>query len=288
MTHKHTALYLSAALLAACGGGNEYQHPAAPGYYPVQPSVHGERPPTILVPAPSNQLTADEQKAYDAGIFSSKRLPKSDTKNGYGIREVYLEGEKIDVTGHDGNGILAYWDYRNLPRGYVGYDHALVHYLDDKITPRYTKMRSYKGYYGGIVQFNDGMTRENRQYGVETTAEQAPVTGKATYKGVAFDELGRGTLEYNVDFGQKSGSGTILGLGRYGVITLHPATYKTQTDYLNNSKDFINQGRASTSTGQELHYTSRFYGHQAQEIGGSVTGFTDIIGFYGTREAVTD
>lgn len=290
MKLRHAALLLASAILTACGGSGskDATTPPAPGYYPVQPSTHGHRPPNTLVPAPGNQLSADEQKAYDSSLFSRKRLPKSDTKNGYGIREIYLEGEKIDVTGHDGNGVIAFWDYRNLPRGYASYDHALAHYLDENNAPRHTRMRSYKGYYGGIVQFNDGHTRDNRQYGIETTAEQIPATGHATYKGVAFDEISRGTLEYHVNFADKTGNGTILGLGRHGVITLHPATYKVKNDYLNGTKDFINEGRASTSNGQEMHYSSRFYGHHAEEIGGTVNGWTDTVGFYGAREAVTD
>lgn len=281
-------LLIAGALLTACGGGNDYNHPVSPGYYPTQPSTFGTRPPEILIPAPPAPLTADEQKAYDAAIFSSRRLPRSDTNNGYGIREIHLEGEKIDVTGHDGSGLIAYWDYRKLPVGYVAYDHALAKYLDENTAPRHTRMRSYKGYYGGAVQFNDGHTRENRQWGIEMTPEQAPVTGHATYKGVAFDDLGRGTLEYHVDFAAKVGHGAILGMGRHGVITLHPATYKTTNDYINNSRHFMNQGRASTSNGQEMRYSSRFYGSNAQEIGGTVNGWTDIVGFYGAREAVTD
>ena len=142
--------------------------------------------------------------------------------------------------------------------------------------------RSYQGFRGGVVVGYHDKSRNvasSDLYGVNTTVEQIPASGKATYNGVAFDRTERGTLVYNVNFDSKQGDGRIEGIKRFGMITLNPANLSDIGGGVGIT------GNARNLYNQPLRYQAEFYGNAAEEMAGQVvnTANQDVVGFHGTR-----
>ncbi len=107
--------------------------------------------------------------------------------------------------------------------------------------------------------------------GLKTKLEAIPTKGTANYSGKAFDAKDNGTLDYNVNFENKTGSGTITGLGNN--ITLKQGSIS-------------GTGISSTATqGYKLgSYSLDFFGKNAEEIAGKVIfNGKDTVGFGGQR-----
>ena len=111
--------------------------------------------------------------------------------------------------------------------------------------------------------------------GLKTKLEAIPTEGTANYSGKAFDAKEEGVLAYRVDFSNKTGSGTITGLGED--ITLN--------------KGSISKTRISSTATQSYKsgsYSLDFFGKNAEEIGGKVSfDGKDVVGFGGTRGEIT-
>lgn len=136
--------------------------------------------------------------------------------------------------------------------------------------------------------------------GVHTTQEQLP-NNQATYKGIAFDDHEQGgKITYHVDFANKTGSGEITGLERYGKISLHQGSIRNLT---NEDQEWVvykdnNQGIKSTATSEKMDnvngYELLFFGPNAEEISGFVkethkgtplpTGSDYKVGFGATKQ----
>ena len=107
--------------------------------------------------------------------------------------------------------------------------------------------------------------------GLKTKLEAIPTKGTANYSGKAFDAENNGTLDYNVNFENKTGSGTITGLGNN--ITLEQGSIS-------------GTGISSTATQgyKSGSYSLDFFGKNAEEIAGKVTfNGKDTVGFGGQR-----
>lgn len=112
--------------------------------------------------------------------------------------------------------------------------------------------------------------------GVHTTQDQLP-NNQATYKGIAFDDREQGgKITYHVDFANKTGSGEITGLERYGKISLHQGSIRNLT---NEDQEWAvykdnNQGIKSAATSEKIGdvrgYELLFFGPNAEEISGFV------------------
>ena len=110
--------------------------------------------------------------------------------------------------------------------------------------------------------------------GLQTKPEAIPTEGKATYSGKAFvSDLYQGDLSYDVNFANRTGSGVIRDLGIYGDIQLEEGTI---------SKDGIST--VATQGSDQGNYDLKFFGKNAEEIGGKVSfDGKDTVGFGGTR-----
>lgn len=107
--------------------------------------------------------------------------------------------------------------------------------------------------------------------GLKTKLEAIPTKGTANYSGKAFDAENNGTLDYNVNFENKTGSGTITGLGNN--ITLERGSISGT-----GISSTANQGYKSGS------YFLDFFGKNAEEIAGQILfSPTETIGFGGQR-----
>lgn len=112
--------------------------------------------------------------------------------------------------------------------------------------------------------------------GVHTTQDQLP-NNQATYKGIAFDDHEQGgKITYHVDFANKTGSGEITGLERYGKISLNQGSIRNLT---NEDQEWAvykdnNQGIKSAATSEKIGdvrgYELLFFGPNAEEISGFV------------------
>ena len=110
--------------------------------------------------------------------------------------------------------------------------------------------------------------------GLKTKLEAIPTKGTANYSGKAFDAENNGTLDYNVNFENKTGSGTITGLGNN--ITLERGSIS-------------GTGISSTATQgyKSGSYSLDFFGKNAEEIAGKVIfNGKDTVGFGGQRREI--
>ena len=110
--------------------------------------------------------------------------------------------------------------------------------------------------------------------GLKTKLEAIPTKGTANYSGKAFDAENNGTLDYNVNFENKTGSGTITGLGNN--ITLEQGSIS-------------GTGISSTATQgyKSGSYSLDFFGKNAEEIAGKVIfNGKDTVGFGGQRREI--
>nr|WP_323127634.1 Slam-dependent surface lipoprotein [Acinetobacter rathckeae] len=128
-----------------------------------------------------------------------------------------------------------------------------------------------------------GRTGEMSILGIKTDSNALPTLGTATYNGKAFQDIpekiggawtsnvNEGTLSYNVNFTERTGSGSITGLGN--AITLEKGAIS--------GTDISSTVKQADLTG---NYSLGFYGKHAEEVAGKIV-FTnnDSIGFGGTR-----
>ena len=269
---QHTlALAFLALTLSACGGSDSDDDATTPD--------------NALLPSPSIPSNA-EQNAFNASKVQSDRYEVI-----YGapaLQDILVNGQRIYSNDIDSQSYIATRDARSLPQGFADYNGAVVYRNSGARGD--ALVRSYQGFRSGsllIHNLNNGDYFATA-YGYETPLASIPDSGQATYRGYAMDRYDRGNLTYNVDFGNRTGSGHISGLSRHGYISLHPATYRMQYDSLNNKTDYNNRGSATAANGSTFTYTSSFYGAQAEELAGTaINNSGDAIIFHGTRGAVT-
>ena len=251
-------------LLCACGGGG------GDGDNTADPKP--QTPPDTNTPN-----AALYQKRFDE--VKNKTIPF----RGDMSVDTLVDGQKlISLTNNE-----LKVNIRNLPQGW--YDATGQSVFTDGSGIRDTaQIRSYNGFYSGAyIQKTDKGLSLRLAYGVEPLIGEMPNSGKATYNGVAFNNDAKGTLAYQVDFGQKEGQGKIAGLGRYGDITLRPARLT-----LDNSDDVVVaelNGTATGNTGGAMRYNARLWGPGAAEISGRIQDADNdgVAVFQGSRGAIT-
>ncbi|MBN6710256.1 transferrin-binding protein-like solute binding protein [Haemophilus haemoglobinophilus] len=116
--------------------------------------------------------------------------------------------------------------------------------------------------------------------GLETHENRIPDEGKATYTGKAYGAFNQnGELEYSVDFSKRTGEGQITGLHRF------------KDNIILESGDIQdNRIISSTRTGQAVgvnsdlnRYELKFFGPNAEEIGGKAVFGDHTFGLAGSR-----
>ena len=259
MTFKFLLPALTACLLTACGGSDDdgMGNP-------------GDRP------------SASEQQAFEASKV--KVLPANWSG---GTPEAY----RLEVNGtvlEEGDAKTARIDARRLPAGFATLSGNYI-FPNHNNTSVPATVRSYQGFRSGVyIAHSDqpGLFVRTADYGVYTKAEQLPSSGRATYRGAAFDRADQGTLTYHVDFAARTGEGQIDGLPRYdGTINLRKAGFQTHNDGAIGVKD----GAADTRYKGSLTYYTAFAGAGAEELTGHVTNVADreYVGFHGTRGEIS-
>lgn len=242
---------------------------------------------TVLMPEPAAPSAGEvaefeARKAFDNRV--RQKLPQW----------IYSAGGHavLEWTNDSGGGVVKN-DVRSLPQGFVALPGEARSTADGSSATRKTgEFRAYQGLRSGVFTFygdDDDSWNPGGSYGDETTDEQFPRAGKATYSGMAFDRQSQGTLTYHVDFGEKTGHGSIEGIAAYGTITLHaPAKMVAYDDELLGSTIFV-EGSAEAAHGGQLTYNLHFFGNRAEEIAGFA--FTDDeknnVALHAARGAVT-
>ena len=259
MTFKFLLPALTACLLTACGGSDDdgMGNP-------------GDRP------------SASEQQAFEA---SKLKVDPADWVSGTS------EVVRLEVNGTvlmEADAKTSRLDARRLPAGFATLSGNYIFPNRNNYRLPAT-VRSYQGFRSGtfIAHSNQpGIFSSNDDYGVWSKAEQLPSSGRATYRGVAFDRADQGTLTYHVDFAARQGEGQIDGLPRYdGTITLRRAGFQTHNDGRIGVKD----GAADTRYKGSLTYNTGFAGAGAEELTGYIHNAADheFVGFHGTRGEIS-
>lgn len=289
---KLSLLALSLASLVACssGGGSSTGSPsntAMPetvvqqgnsGQTPSQST--GNNPPTIpnttapLSPNLAQQIK--EQKVVELYVSEINEKPTKNTQflmlsTDFGTKPIELD---------------------NFPRYQLVQENYTNKYLtdDNRSEEEGGYVRVYNQTYSAVVgdktlyyigKFGKYTASEDNYQifdvvGVHTTKEQLP-NNQATYKGIAFDDHEQGgKITYHVDFANKTGSGEITGLERYGKISLHQGSIRNLT---NEDQEWVvykdnNQGIKSAATSEKIGdvrgYELLFFGPNAEEISGFV------------------
>lgn len=204
--------------------------------------------------------------SLEAQVERAKRYPLS-TAHSYEINgKSYAANEKADFSKYPVNQISN---------------------ISIKINSVAGVMKLYQQPYSVVIATdftsNSGVFQVQDYIGLETKLNDIPKTGTATYTGKAFDRsTDSGTLSYTVNFGTRTGSGSITNLTTNhgaGPIILNNASISGKTI----------SGSATGSTLGSGDYELKFFGPNAEEIAGKVTniggsGITNNdIGFAGKK-----
>ena len=258
MTFKYLLPALTACLLTACGGSDD--------------DGMGN---------PADRPSASEQQAFEASKVKVQPASWLSTPNPYRLE---VNGAVLQETDAKTSRI----DARRLPAGFASLSGNYI-FPNHNNTSVPATVRSYQGFRSGIfITHSDkpGVFANGGDYGVWSKAEQLPSSGRATYRGAAFDRADQGTLTYHVDFAARTGEGQIDGLPRYdGTINLRRAGFQTHDD----GSIGIEGGAADTRYKGSLTYETSFAGAGAEELIGYVVNAadTEIVGFHGTRGEIS-
>lgn len=258
MTFKFLLPALTACLLTACGGSDDdgMGNP-------------GDRP------------SASEQQAFEKSKVNVQPANWPGTPDPYHLKVDGAVLQEVDAK-------TARLDARRLPSGFATLSGNFIFSKDNYNDP--VTVRSYQGFRSGIFIIHSdqpGITTGSADnYGVWSKMEQLPSSGRATYRGVAFDRANEGTLTYHVDFAARTGEGQIDGLPRFdGTITLRKAGFQTHPD----GAIGVKGGAADTRYKGSLTYNTGFAGAGAEELTGYVVNAADreFVGFHGTRGEIS-
>lgn len=270
---KALALALLPLLLIACGGGGGDDSATDP-----RSNTNTQPTPNTNTQTGNNNADAAAQIAFKAA--KQGVLPVTPVTDGKRLASYYIDINGKRVVEVDGKNER--YDYSSMPSGFTtlaGNAYVLNNSSNYEITAR-----SYQGFHSGVFASyinQTGKLAHNDFYGASTPLSQIPLTGKATYRGIAFDRTDRGNLTYNVDFATRQGSGDIEGISRYGTITLH------KNRILRNEATIV--GSASAAKGPSLKYEISFFGPAAEEIAGRVSNGIEVdsVGLHGTRGEIS-
>ncbi|WP_158078278.1 factor H binding protein domain-containing protein [Moraxella pluranimalium] len=230
-------------------------------------------------------------------------INSTDFKRGLDARSrsyVILQGERLENYHVEGSERVYNQPYSIV---YGNYYTRAVRDRDGKIwgLTNYTN--------GGANGYGTNLITKDQNYayfnvdqiaGQATPASEIPTIGKATYGGGAFTGTGEGGLSYTVDFGKRTGSGSLYVSDIAGTVVLHEGEIVSTTGGGVAEKGI--KGVASLADTQyKGNYELGFYGPNAAEIAGKATMTAEsylikapsntlgsvIIGFGGTRGTIT-
>ena len=258
MTYKFLLPALTACLLTACGGSDD--------------DGMGN---------PADRPSASEQQAFEKSKVKVAPMHWEGTPDPFHLQ---VDGSVLEAA----DAKTARIDARRLPSGFATLSGNFIFPNRNNYRLPAT-VRSYQGFRSGIFfaySHQPGVFAHGGDYGVWSKAEQLPSSGRATYRGAAFDRANEGTLTYHVDFAARTGEGQIDGLPRYdGTINLRKAGFQTHDD----GAIGVKGGAADTRYKGSLTYNTGFAGAGAEELTGYVANAADgeFVGFHGTRGEIS-
>ena len=266
---KYHALYIAVAALALGGCGSAGGSLANAITDPFTPKPHGKNSLAINQDPNNGILNVGHTVADTVEI------------NGH----TYGNNSTLDI-GHNFQNRLSDFTYvlkqsgRNVESGQLGvykraYSAVVGATVQDRYNPNTGAHASSPNPNFSIRSIQGDLTPESR----------LPTSGSIRYQGHAFSGLDdRGPnghlnsrLDYTVDFGNRTGSGSITGLSRFGNIEL-------ATGRLDRSRSAL-EGTAISQQRGRGHYELNIFGPNADEIAGKATGFTGghEVGFSGSK-----
>jgi len=268
---KIVSVAIFSACLAACGGGSGGGNTVRPDPPPVStpdpdPPPAPEPDPT---PAPGSSLSEVPEEYRD--IVSSEKTIALVVNDEGDIFRFTLDGETEE------------YNFSGLPNGSTNLPLSVSYQTERGADATASgTMLVYQQPYSlitGITWAQDsGDALENDEIGVfyadQALGFRTPAPALTDliarnaifdYKGVAFDGQEEATLNYTMDFGQRTGGGTITGFARTGLINLWSAQLPN---------DGIIIGKAHLENAPVLEpdvaYELAFFGPDAEELVGNV------------------
>ena len=266
---KHHALYIAVVALTLGGCGSAGGSLANAITDPFTPKPHGKSSLAINQDPNNGILNVGHTVADTVEI------------NG----RTYGNNSTLDI-GHNFQNRLSDFTYvlkqsgRNVESGQLGvykraYSAVVGATVQDRYNPNTGAHASSPHHNFSIRSIQGDLTPESR----------LPTSGSIRYQGHVFSGLDdRGPnghlnsrLDYTVDFGNRTGSGSITGLSRFGNIELAPGR-------LDRSRSALEGDAISQQRGRG-HYELNIFGPNADEIAGKATGFTGDhqVGFSGSK-----
>lgn len=262
---KHHALYIAVAALALGGCGSAGGSLANAITAPFTPKPHGKS---------SLAINQDPNN----GILNVGHTVEINGR-------AYGNNSTLDI-GHNFQNRLSDFTYvlkqsgRNVESGQLGlykraYSAVVGATVDNHYNPNTGAHVSSPNHNFSIRSIQGDLTPES----------QLPASGSIRYQGHAFSGLDdrspnghlNSRLDYTVDFGNRTGSGSITGLSRFGNIELAAGR-------LDRSRSVLEGDAISQQRGRG-HYELNIFGPNADEIAGKATGFTGNhqVGFSGSK-----
>ncbi len=263
-------LAASLVLTACSGAGNGLSNAITD---PLNPKTNGNYKEVVIQSGDSNSLLLDANSTIKI---------TDEEKTGADRTKTYQAGGKLDI-GHKKQDKVTELTYeRTGGQGYVDGGSLLIYKQNHSVIVG--TQPSYARYPNG--QDNPDRARNlsiNTIQGNHTPANKIPTGGFAQYSGKAFagkDDV-NGTLNYRINFGSKTGSGTITGLPGVGNISLKEGSLRARPDHSTGI-----DGNASSDRLGEGRYGLTLFGPNADEVAGSAyfNRNNQSVGFGGKKQ----
>ena len=259
---------------------------------------------TAYAAANKEATAAAAQKALDNLVAEKLAAEKAAAEKAAAEKAAAEKQKEID----DAKGLTSYYPINTITANFNGGKAKSNNITTASGTQSVVYNQPYSvvlGNYSGDLSYNnktgvlisDDHTSNIKIQGLKTTVDAIPTLGTATYTGKAFNgayidtttidysgmipsisttsKLAEGTLDYNINFTDRLGSGSITGLGN--TISLEQGSI-SGTGITSTAKQLTNTGT----------YSLDFYGKKAEEIAGKVIfNGKDTVGFGGTRGEIT-
>ena len=113
------------------------------------------------------------------------------------------------------------------------------------------------------------LSQGNRATGLQTLNNAIPSEGSARYVGKAFNADNKGSLQYDVDFSNRTGQGEIIGINEIGTVQLNKGNFQVGT--VSNTVKIQSSAQLAEQPDIKGYYTVDFFGKNAEEVAGVAT-----------------
>ena len=113
------------------------------------------------------------------------------------------------------------------------------------------------------------LSQGGRATGLQTLNNAIPSEGSARYVGKAFNADNKGSLQYDVDFSNRTGQGEIIGINEIGTVQLNKGNFQVGT--VSNTVKIQSSAQLAEQPDIKGYYTVDFFGKNAKEVAGVAT-----------------